>query len=187
MLLRKVVFLDRDGTINRDSSQYIKSRQEFEFLPGSLAAIENLTSNGFVTIVITNQSAIARNLISRHELERVHKKMAHTVAQNGGEIKDIFYCPHMPEDGCDCRKPEPGLILQARDKYGIDLSAAVMVGDSAKDIECARRAGCGRAVLVKSGLDDAVEDELKTRRLQVECIAQDLHEAAEWIIGSYPE
>ena len=184
-LIRKVVFLDRDGTINRDSPAYIKSREEFEFLPASLEAIRNLTLNGFVSIVITNQSAVPRNLISSGELDRVHNLMTRTVAENGGEIKDVFYCPHMPSDGCDCRKPEPGLIYQAREKYGIDLSESVMVGDSAKDIECAHRAGCGRVVLVKSGLHNGVEDELKTRRIRVDYVAKDLHEAAGWIIENH--
>ena len=183
-LLKKVVFLDRDGTINRDSSDYIKSREEFEFLSGSLAAIKNLTLNGFVSIVITNQSAVPRNLISLRELESVHNMLTATVALAGGEIKDIFYCPHMPEDGCDCRKPEPGLIHQARKKYAIDLSAAVMVGDCAKDIECARRAGCDRAVLVKSGKEDDVEDELKTRQIFPDYVAEDLLDAAKWIISN---
>jgi len=183
-LLTKVVFLDRDGTINRDSSDYVKSRAEFEFLPGSLEAIKKLTLNGFVSIVITNQSAVPRNLISLSELESVHYMLTETVALNGGEIKDIFYCPHMPEDGCECRKPEPGLIYQAREKYEIDLSSAVMVGDNAKDIECARRAGCGRAVLVKSGKDDDVEAELKTRQIFPEYVAEDLLDAAKWIIAN---
>jgi D-glycero-D-manno-heptose 1,7-bisphosphate phosphatase len=177
-----VVFLDRDGTINRDSFAYIKSRKELEFLPGSLEALRNLTSNGFVNIVVTNQSAVRRQLISLKELESIHNLMLKTVAMNGGEIKDFFYCPHLPEDNCDCRKPEPGLIYQARKKYMIKLASAVMVGDSAKDIECAHRAGCGRAVLVKSGKDDEVEDKLKTRQIRVDYVAQDLLDAAEWII-----
>ncbi|MBW2705514.1 MAG: D-glycero-beta-D-manno-heptose 1,7-bisphosphate 7-phosphatase [Deltaproteobacteria bacterium] len=184
-MLKKVVFLDRDGTINRDSPDYIKSREEFEFLPGSLEAINNLTHHGFVIIVVTNQSAVPRKLISLIELEFVHNMMALTVALNGGEIKDVFYCPHMPEDGCDCRKPEPGLIFQARKKYEIDLTAAVMVGDSAKDIECARRAGCGHAVLVKSGQKDDVEAELKSRQIRVDYVAKDLYEAAEWVIKNH--
>jgi len=183
-LLEKVVFLDRDGTINRDSPDYIKSREEFEFLPGSLEAINKLTRHGFVSIVVTNQSAVPRKLISLKELEFVHNMMTLTVALNGGEIKDIFYCPHMPDEGCDCRKPEPGLIFQAREKYEIDLTAAVMVGDSAKDIECARRAGCG-AVLVKSGQKDDVEAELKTRQISVDYVAKDLYDAAGWIIENH--
>ena len=184
-MLKKVVFLDRDGTINRDSPDYIKGREEFEFLPGSLEAIKNLTHHGFVSIVVTNQSAVPRKLISLKELEFVHKMMAQTVALNGGEIKDVFYCPHMPDDGCDCRKPEPGLIFQAREKYDIDLTAAIMVGDSAKDIECARRAGCDSAVLVKSGQNDHVEAELKTRQISVDYVAKDLYDAAGWIIENH--
>ncbi len=183
-MLKKVVFLDRDGTINRDSPAYIKSREEFKFLPGSLEAIKNLTGNGFVNIVITNQSAVPRHLISLTELEFVHNTMTETVALNGGEIKDIFYCAHLPEDGCNCRKPEPGLIFQARKKYAIDLTSAVMVGDSPKDIECARRAGCGRAVLVKNGKDDDVEDELNTRQIFPDYVAEDLLDAAIWIISN---
>jgi D-glycero-D-manno-heptose 1,7-bisphosphate phosphatase len=179
--LNRVVFLDRDGTINRDSPDYIKSRQEFEFLPGSLEAIKDLTQNGFANIVVTNQSAVPRKLISVKELEAVHNMMIDAVAQYGAEIKDIFYCPHMPGDGCDCRKPEPGLIYQAREKYAIDLAAAVMVGDSARDIECARRAGCGKAVLVKSGLRNDVEKELKARQIVPDYVAEDLLDAAEWI------
>ena len=184
-MLHKVVFLDRDGTINRDSADYIKSREEFEILPGSLEAIKNLTQNGFDNIVITNQSAVPRKLITLKELEAVHNMLIDAVARCGGEIKDIFYCPHMPDDGCDCRKPEPGLIYQAREKYAIDLSTAVMVGDSARDIECAHRAGCGKTVLVKSGLKDDVAEKLKFRQIRVDYVAWDLYEAADWIIHNH--
>ena len=184
-MLKRVVFLDRDGTINRDSPDYIKGREEFEFIPGSLDAIKKLTLNGFVNFVITNQSAVPRNLISADELESVHRMMTEAVAKNGGEIKDVFHCPHLPIDECDCRKPEPGLIYQARDKYGIDLSTTIMVGDSAKDIECARRAGCGRAVLLKSGIEDGAEEELKARQLHADYVAKDLAEAVEWIIDNF--
>ena len=90
----------------------------------------------------------------------------------------------MPEDDCDCRKPEPGLIYQAQKKYGLDLNTAVMVGDSAKDIECARRAGCGKAVLVKSGKEDDVERVLKVRQIFPDYVAEDLLDAAKWIIDN---
>ena len=181
-LLEKVVFLDRDGTINRDSPDYIKSREEFEFLPGSLEAINNLTHHGFVIIVVTNQSAVPRKLISLIELEFVHNMMAQTVGLNGGEIKDVFYCPHMPEDGCDCRKPEPGLIFQAREKYEIDLTAAVMVGDSAKDIECAKNAKCGFSILVKTGNGENAQKELASKNIKPDYIANDLLDAVNWIL-----
>jgi D-glycero-D-manno-heptose 1,7-bisphosphate phosphatase len=181
-LLRKVVFLDRDGVINRDSPDYIKDWSEFEFIPGSIDAIRDLTRNGFVSILITNQSALSRRLISRQKFEHVHAMMCKTIATGGGKIADIFFCPHLPEDRCDCRKPEPGLIFQARRKYNIDLAQAYMIGDSAKDIECARNAGCGRAILVKTGRDLGVEKDLNAKRIVADYVAEDLADAARWII-----
>ena len=109
-ILRKVVFLDRDGTINHDSADYIKSRSEFKFIPGSIEAIRLLTLNGFTSIVITNQSALARKFICADELDRIHVLMKDSIASGGGKITDIFFCPHMSNDGCECRKPEPGLL-----------------------------------------------------------------------------
>jgi D-glycero-D-manno-heptose 1,7-bisphosphate phosphatase len=182
-LLKKVVFLDRDGTINRDSPGYVKHRDEFEFLPGSLQAIAALTTNGFTNIVITNQSALPRKLISLAELERLHAMMRQSVRSSGGEIKDIFYCPHMPEDGCDCRKPAPGLILRAQRKHSIDLVDAVMVGDSYRDIACGIKAGCGHTVLVKTGIHANTTQRLEENGIAPDFVAQDLYEAASWIIA----
>jgi D-glycero-D-manno-heptose 1,7-bisphosphate phosphatase len=183
-LLKKVVFLDRDGTINVDSADYIKSRSEFDFLPGSIEAIRNLTASGFISIVITNQSALARKFISPEELDAMHAMMCRTVAAGGGKISDIFFCPHLPDEGCECRKPVPGLIYQARQKYNIELSDSIMVGDNAKDIACGRNAGCGRTVLVKSGKDPDVERELKKKSIAADFVAGNLLEAAEWIIAA---
>jgi D-glycero-D-manno-heptose 1,7-bisphosphate phosphatase len=129
------VFLDRDGTVNRDLPGYIKSWSEFEFLPGSIEAVRDLTLNGFRVIIITNQSAVARNLLSLKELEYIHAMMRKALESKGGKITDVFYCSHMPDDNCACRKPKPGLIYRAQEKYRIDLASAVMVGDSARDIE----------------------------------------------------
>lgn len=184
-LLKKVVFLDRDGTINLDSADYIKSRSEFEFIPGAVAAVSELTAEGFTCLVITNQSALARGYISTAELDAMHAMMCDKIGAGGGKITDIFFCPHMPEDNCRCRKPAPGLLLRAQQKYNIDLADAVIVGDSAKDIECGRAAGCGRTVLVKSGRCDDVEKQLFKRRLAADYVASDLLEAARWIIDCY--
>jgi D-glycero-D-manno-heptose 1,7-bisphosphate phosphatase len=184
-LLKKVVFLDRDGTINRDSPDYIKSRSEFKFLPGAVAAIGKLTAAGFTCMVVTNQSALARGLVSAAELHAMHTHMRDEIAAGGGRITDIFYCPHLPQDACTCRKPAPGLLLQAQQKYNIELSDAVMVGDSAKDIECGHAAGCGRTVLVKSGIDAAVEMQLRAKQITADYVAADLLEAVEWIIDFY--
>jgi len=184
-LLKKVVFLDRDGTINRDSADYIKSRSEFEFIPGSIAAIGELTAHGFTVIVITNQSAIARKLVSPTELDAMHAMMCEAVASGGGKITDVFFCPHMPDEGCECRKPAPGLIHQARQKYDFDLADAVMVGDSLKDVVCGRNAGCGLAVLVKSGTDPDVEKKLKESSFAADRVVQNLLEATRWIIDHH--
>lgn len=186
-MLRKVIFLDRDGTINAASPNYIKNWEEFEFLPRSLNAIKELTLNGFATLVITNQSAVARKLISLHELEQIHTRMRHMVQSNGGKIKDVFYCPHMPDDGCDCRKPQPGLIHQAQKKYHIDLSAAIIVGDSDRDIVCGRNAGCGRAVMVKTGNSKKAQRLLAEKGIAPDFVAEDLYEAAQWIINTHSE
>ena len=182
--LDNVVYLDRDGTINHDSPDYIKSRSEFKFIPGSIEAIRLLTLGGFTSIVITNQSALARRFISPGELDLIHGMMKDAIVSGGGMITDIFFCPHMPNDGCECRKPAPGLLLQAQRKYNIDLSKSIMVGDSAKDIECARNAGCGRAVLVKTGKNDDVEHVLKTKRIVADYTANNLYDAAKWILAN---
>ena len=184
-MLKKVVFLDRDGTINRDSPDYIKSWEEFEFLPGSVKAIEKLNANGFTTIVITNQSALPRKLISLEELEGIHTMMRQIVQSNGGKIKDVFYCPHMPDDECDCRKPAPGLILRAQRKYSIDLLDAVMVGDSHRDIECGHNAGCGNTVLVKTGIHKNAARRLAKKGIVPDYVAEYLYDAAQWIINSH--
>jgi len=182
----KVVFLDRDGTINHDSADYIKSRSEFKFIAGSIEAIRLLTFSGFTSIVITNQSALARKFISAAELDRIHAMMKDAIISGGGKITDIFFCPHMPNAGCECRKPAPGLLLQAQRKYNIDLATSIMVGDSAKDIECARNAGCGKAVLVKTGKDDEAEHILKKKRIVADYTALNLYDAAKWILENNP-
>lgn len=184
-LLKKVVFLDRDGTINRDSADYIKSRSEFEFLPGSLEAIKELTLSGFNAIVITNQSAVPRKLISRRELDQIHRMMCRAIESAGGKITDVLFCPHMPEDHCQCRKPRPGLILQAQKKYGIDLASAVMVGDSAADVACARDAGCGISILVKTGDSRKAARQLTQKGISPDYVAKDLLDAARYIINAY--
>lgn len=184
-ILQKVAFLDRDGVINRDSADYIKHWSEFEFLPKSLEALKQLKQNGFTTIVITNQSVINRKMVSREGLDHIHTLMKASVQTSGGEITDIFFCPHTPEDRCDCRKPKPGLIYQAKKKYRIDLATAVMVGDSAKDIECARNAGCRYALLVKTGNGIQAEKLLKEKAIHPDHVAQDLFNAVHWIITRY--
>lgn len=182
-MLRNVIFLDRDGVINQDSPDYIKSWSEFDFVSRSVEAVRDLTSSGFTTIVITNQSAIPRKLISTQELEYVHSKMKEAIESKGGKINDIFICPHLPSDGCVCRKPSPGLIYQAQSKYDIDLAASVMIGDSVKDIQCAFNAGCGQSILVRTGNGKEAEHILAEAGLFTDYIAGDLYDAAQWLLS----
>jgi len=166
-----------------DSADYIKRRAEFAFIPGSIQAIRDLTVSDFTTIVITNQSALARRFVSAEELDAIHAMMCREVAAAGGKITDIFFCPHLPSEGCACRKPAPGLIDQANQKHNIDLADAIMVGDSVKDIACGRNAGCGRTVLVKTGLGRDAENELLQKSITADFVAGNLREAVKWIIS----
>ncbi len=179
---QNVVFIDRDGVINQDSSAYIKSWDEFHFLPRSLQALKFLTQHHFRSYLITNQSAINRKLISTDTLTHIHNNMVAQIIASGGRIDDIFFCPHLPQDGCKCRKPKPGLIVAAQKKYDINLAGAYMIGDSAKDILCARQAGCGFALLVKTGNYADAVTELGAAGISPDYEATDLYDAANWII-----
>ena len=179
-----IVFLDRDGVINVDSPEYIKNESEFEFIPKSREAIALLTQNGFSVIVITNQSLIGRKMVTQKILDAIFKKMKEGIKKAGGDIKDIFFCPHTPQDNCSCRKPNPGLIIEAQKKYQIDLNQSFMVGDSAKDIECARNAGCSKALLVETGNGLKAGYQLFQKGIIPDFTGKNLYEAALWIINS---
>ena len=146
----KWIVLDRDGVINADSDDYIKSAQEWQALPGSIESISKLYQAGYHVAIATNQSGLARGLFDLSELEQMHQKCLSLVEAAGGHIDGIFYCPHGPEDGCPCRKPKPGMLDAIEVEFGISLNDAYFVGDSEKDLAAAQAKGC-RPVLVKTG------------------------------------
>jgi len=146
----KIVILDRDGVINHDSDEYIKTPAEWEPIEGSLEAIARLTSVGYRVIVATNQSGVARGLFDLNMLHRIHTRMLEAVRARGGEIEAIFFCPHGPDDNSRCRKPLPGLLEQIADRLKVNLSGVYVVGDAERDIVSARAAGA-RPVLVRTG------------------------------------
>jgi D-glycero-D-manno-heptose 1,7-bisphosphate phosphatase len=183
MTLQNVIFLDRDGVINRDSPEYIKRWAEFEFLPGSLEAIAELSRAGRTLILITNQSIIGRRMVPPGVLEDMHRRMRRAIEAAGGEIFDIFYCPHRPDEDCDCRKPEPGLIFQAKERHGIDLPRTVMIGDNVKDVACGHNAGCGATILVRTGSGREAEKAFAREPIQPSAVADDLNAAAGIILS----
>lgn len=138
----KLVILDRDGVINHDSADYIKSPGEWVPLPGSLDAIARLTRAGWKVVVASNQSGIARGYFSMDTLNAIHDKMRREVAQAGGFIDAIFVCPHGPDEGCHCRKPKPGMYRDIARRYDISLANVPSVGDSLRDVQAAAAAGC---------------------------------------------
>lgn len=146
----KMIILDRDGVINEDSDDFIKSPEEWRPIPGSLEAIALLHQHGFTITVATNQSGIARGLFTIDTLNQIHQKMQSSVQALGGKIDAIFYCPHGPDDKCLCRKPLPGLLTQIASHYGISLENVPVVGDSLRDIEAAQ-ASLALPCLVRTG------------------------------------
>ena len=150
MNVPKLVVLDRDGTINEDRDDFVKSADEWVALPGALEAIARLNHAGWHTVVATNQSGIGRGLFDMAALNAMHAKMNHLLQQAGGRIDAVFFCPHTAEDGCDCRKPLPGLYEQIGERYGVELDQVHAVGDSLRDLQAAAAAGC-RPHFVASG------------------------------------
>jgi D-glycero-D-manno-heptose 1,7-bisphosphate phosphatase len=147
----KLAILDRDGVINHDSDAYIKSPEEWVAIEGSAEAIARLSQNGYIVVVATNQSGIARGLFDTRTLQSIHQKMVRTVEDAGGKIAAIFYCPHADADHCACRKPADGLIREALRRFNIEPENAVSVGDSLRDLLAAKSAGIRQPVLVRTG------------------------------------
>jgi D-glycero-D-manno-heptose 1,7-bisphosphate phosphatase len=146
----KLVVLDRDGTINHDSDQYIKSPAEWKPIKGSLEAIARLTQAGWRVVVATNQSGIGRGLFDMATLNAIHDAMHRAVQQAGGRIDAIFFCPHRDEDQCACRKPKPGMLLEIARRLNVDLEGVPVVGDALRDLQAAAAAGA-QPVLVLTG------------------------------------
>ncbi|MGN6758858.1 MAG: D-glycero-alpha-D-manno-heptose-1,7-bisphosphate 7-phosphatase [Thermomicrobiales bacterium] len=144
------IFLDRDGVINENRPDHVKGWDEFRFVPGVLDALRALTRFNLPIVVVTNQAAIGRRLVARETVEAIHRQMLQVVRQAGGEITDIVYCPHRPDERCGCRKPAPGLLFEAATRLGIALDRSVFVGDAVSDILAGQRARC-QTVLVLTG------------------------------------
>jgi D-glycero-D-manno-heptose 1,7-bisphosphate phosphatase len=154
----KLVILDRDGTINHDSDHYIKSLDEWRPIKGSMEAIARLTQAGYRIVVATNQSGIARGLFDTRALFEIHDALQRAAAQAGGRVDAFFFCPHTADARCQCRKPEPGMLLEIARRFNVSLKDVYMVGDALKDTQAAAAAGA-RPVLVLTGKGKKTREE----------------------------
>ena len=175
----KVVILDRDGVINQDSAHYIKSAREWRPIRGSIEAMARLSRAGIRIAVATNQSGIARGLLSEAALQSMHRKMRRLVEKAGGRVDDIFYCPHAPDAGCGCRKPATGMLEQIAREFTLSLSNqdCWFIGDSMTDLQAAQRFGC-RPVLVRTGNGGITEARLAESPIPGTLVFDDLAAAA---------
>jgi histidinol-phosphate phosphatase family protein len=152
-LTLKAVFLDRDGVLTRERPDYVKTPEELEILPGIGPPLHDLREHGFRLVIVTNQSVVGRGKATNTEMGRIHDKLRSELRRMGCYVDAIYYCPHRPEEGCSCRKPEPGLILRAGKDLGIDVATSWLIGDKEIDLEAAKRAGC-RGVRIETNAGD---------------------------------
>jgi D-glycero-D-manno-heptose 1,7-bisphosphate phosphatase len=178
--MRPAVFLDRDGVINRNRDDHVKSWSEFEFLPGALEALKRLAGLELPVVVVTNQAAIGRGLMGAAEVDEIHRRMVEAVRLVGGRIDAVLYCPHRPDEGCECRKPKPGLLFEAARMLGLDLAASILVGDAESDLLAAQAVGC-RPVLVRTGRGAAPIEPPSQAAERDFILVDDLGSAVEWI------
>jgi D-glycero-D-manno-heptose 1,7-bisphosphate phosphatase len=174
----KIIFLDRDGVINRDPGfgGYITSWKVFEFLPRSLEALKKLNQAGYEVFIISNQAGVAKGLYTLKDLDEINKNMLKEVEKAGGRIRSIHYCPHMDEDNCGCRKPKTGLFSLAAKDLGVNFADAFFVGDNRRDILAGKAIGC-KTIFVLSG-----NTSLENLDVKPDFIARDLFEAVEKIV-----
>jgi len=159
----RAIFLDRDGVLNKHRSDYVKNIDELEIFSNIGKCIKQINDRGFLVIVVTNQSAIGRKLITNNDVENIHNHIQNFLKKHNAKIDAFYYCPHHPIDNCDCRKPKSGLLIKAAHDFSVDLKNSWMIGDHDRDIESGISAGCKSIKITpENTLDDIVNDILKT-------------------------
>lgn len=149
--MNRAIFLDRDGVIIENVDAYVRSWSDVTILPGAVEALSRLCHSSYKIIIVTNQSVVGRGIITLGEAQSIQQRLVQFIRSAGGRVDGIYICPHSPEDACDCRKPKPGLLLQAASEHAIDLGQSIMVGDALTDLRAGQNAGIGANVLVKTG------------------------------------
>lgn len=180
--VRPAVFLDRDGVINVDPVEFVTRPEELQLLPASAQAIARFNAAGVPVIVCSNQSGVAKGLYTLQTLEQISERLQQMLREYGAHIDAFYYCPHDDADGCECRKPKPGLLLRAAQEHAIALERSVFVGDSWRDIVAGRAAGV-KTVLVLSGhVKPEMLDSAEMKKYPPDHVAPDLQGATEWIL-----
>lgn len=174
------IFLDRDGVINQNRPDYVKSWDEFVFLPGIFEPLKRAANSKYLIVVISNQSPIGRGIVRKEVVDEVNRLMSAEIERHQGRVDAIYYCPHAPEDHCNCRKPEPGMFFQAAKELDIDLTGSFFIGDAVSDVQAALNAGC-RPIMVLTGRG---EEQLQRNQHFEECfpVVKDLATALDFIL-----
>lgn len=171
--MKKAIFLDRDGVLNEvlsDRVKFVNKPEQLYLLEGAAEAVAELTQAGYEIFVVTNQGGVGLGFLKERELRRIHERLQELVAEKGGHIKEVAYCPHKPKAGCECRKPNAGMLVDLAERHHLELAKSIMVGDHERDIEAGKKAGCKTvfigsdptsADIQASSLFEAVEDILQ--------------------------
>ncbi|MFZ2489673.1 MAG: D-glycero-beta-D-manno-heptose 1,7-bisphosphate 7-phosphatase [Anaerolineae bacterium] len=180
---RPAVFLDRDGVLNENRADYVRTRQQVVMLPGVEEALGALAASAFAVVVVTNQSALGRGLMSAATLAEINHDIVAWSEQAGGRVDAVYACPHAPDAGCPCRKPRPGMLTQAAADLNLDLSRSWLVGDAVSDLEAAAAAGC-QPLLVLTGRGARQRERLRGHALAATPVVADLAAAVRWVLGA---
>jgi histidinol-phosphate phosphatase family protein len=182
--VRPAVFLDRDGVIIENRDDYVRSWEDVTMLPAAGDALRRLGRSDYALVMVTNQSAIGRGILTRQEADRINTKLVESIVADGGRLDASYLCPHSPDDDCACRKPAPGLLLRAADELDLDRARSFMIGDAACDMEAALAAGV-RGIFVLTGRGSTQLDKLSERHRASCVIVDDLGAAVDHILGQW--
>lgn len=186
-MARKIaVFVDRDGTICLDK-HYLADPNGLELIPTVAEGIRRLNEAGIPVIVVTNQSGIARGRFNEKRLGEIHDRLRQLLAEKGARIDDIFFCPHMPDAGCRCRKPAPGMLLDAAEKHGVDLKGSFVIGDRMMDVELAHRVGAKAVLVPEPGDQYDIESEKKRSKERPDFQTETFFAAIDWVVRQLEE
>ena len=181
--MHAAIFLDRDGVIIENRSSYVRSWKHVAIYPQALPALARISASPYKIVMVTNQSAVGRGVITLTAAWEINYRLVKAIEQAGGRIDAVFMCPHAPEEGCDCRKPKPGLIERAAESLGLDLSRSILIGDALSDIQAGQAAGVGQTALVCTGLGKEQARLAKAKTLKPFAIFDSLDEALAALVG----